>query len=1157
MRPHQPTSRSRSVAVLRVRALLQQGLGWLRGWPEELESPGRLRWRTAPAPGIDHEPRSLVVDGSVISKATRNRTRLLRQFPRALPRVVGDRELWRRDTERRLERVKRLVNRGEAAPGAAELLAEASIPSGLRRRAEPLAAEGHALEPVLARAAWVCSEGDELDRALAFLVDSTGALERLLARQPGEPGLEAARALCELAVAGHGESLPGLLRLLEDPRAYETRLARAWRSPPFVGSDPLPKPFHKRWWPRGSGDPPARELVAWLPRLLRLEDAARAQVLRLAETLVPARAIDRWTAFWDGASRRAAELGALVRTAQRDISSGTKKVLTRALKEAREELGSNPAAYSLGALLSALAEAGGRSPAERAWLAEASSRLGALPEEHEGRPLRAGLILHWAQLAALGKPRLLVEAVRRTLDLFLSGQDLGRSILPWEDVLRGAGCEPHSWASSSCLDHEFLSGQLAPARLEDLFEAIGICTSSEEVADSGEEELGHLYVLLPLVRRGGLAAEFAASLVAAEVGYMGPGNARVCLALSGGDAGGFCALAAALGEREHEADDGRRAERAASVGGWSDLLAAGVAEQHPRDVLRLFDALAGLETLRSGDGVRLLGEELARAAVAAPPDPEPGRWSRYAAELHPLLEQLEAATPRAPRIAERLLGAAFPEPEGLRAELEGLRRRLEADDVRRPEHLRARVRSIEERLARPLEVSPARMRRLEGKLRRRIAAELLAGPLRALEARCSERAAELLGAPAPLELAADPRIARLLASAMRLKKPYRDLALSLLRARQGPPPWDLREEAPNAAFLERMAARGVRLEPWLEGGEPLRVEGADGRRLELALEADPLEAMRMGEPFGTCLAPGNMNFYSAVLNAADVNKRVLYARDVRGRVQGRCLLALTAGGELLAFHPYHQDGAPSFQEQAGAFVERLAADMGIPVAVRGRVEDLRNGDWYDDGPEDLTGRFRFLDDGSELRAGLAALPAEQLLPRLVELSGQDPPRTGLLAMVVELSELDERPELILPLLPLLHGSEGLQPDGRVRAARLARRAGRPEECRRLLGPLLARRRTWSWEHRSARVAVELVALGDLTAAQAAIRRPRRELRGGWEGEWDGDRLYLAARIQEELGRRRAALRLYRLARERGPEHEIGDWLEDCRQRIVALEGSPA
>ena len=43
-------------------------------------------------------------------------------------------------------------------------------------------------------------------------------------------------------------------------------------------------------------------------------------------------------------------------------------------------------------------------------------------------------------------------------------------------------------------------------------------------------------------------------------------------------------------------------------------------------------------------------------------------------------------------------------------------------------------------------------------------------------------------------------------------------------------------------------------------------------------------------------ALGLANF-SVFSNLADVNKRVLYARDEQGRVAGRCLRALTAGGE--------------------------------------------------------------------------------------------------------------------------------------------------------------------------------------------------------------------------------------------------------------------
>jgi hypothetical protein len=66
----------------------------------------------------------------------------------------------------------------------------------------------------------------------------------------------------------------------------------------------------------------------------------------------------------------------------------------------------------------------------------------------------------------------------------------------------------------------------------------------------------------------------------------------------------------------------------------------------------------------------------------------------------------------------------------------------------------------------------------------------------------------------------------------------------------------------------------------------------------------------MGNLFGTCLSADGSNAHAAVAAAVEVNKRVLYLRDARGRVHGRRLLALTREGELLGFHSYGSGEPP-------------------------------------------------------------------------------------------------------------------------------------------------------------------------------------------------------------------------------------------------------
>src|SRR6185436_3067257 len=80
----------------------------------------------------------------------------------------------------------------------------------------------------------------------------------------------------------------------------------------------------------------------------------------------------------------------------------------------------------------------------------------------------------------------------------------------------------------------------------------------------------------------------------------------------------------------------------------------------------------------------------------------------------------------------------------------------------------------------------------------------------------------------------------------------------------------------NLAWLRSMKDR-FDIDAWMA---PRRkeIEHA-GARFVIELEEDPLEVMRMGIPFGTCLSlEDGSNAASTVLNAIEANKRVLYVR---------------------------------------------------------------------------------------------------------------------------------------------------------------------------------------------------------------------------------------------------------------------------------------
>lgn len=155
----------------------------------------------------------------------------------------------------------------------------------------------------------------------------------------------------------------------------------------------------------------------------------------------------------------------------------------------------------------------------------------------------------------------------------------------------------------------------------------------------------------------------------------------------------------------------------------------------------------------------------------------------------------------------------------------------------------------------------------------------------------------------------------------------------------------------NHAWIRAARAR-FDVGAWL--AERSREVMIDGAKHVIAVEQDPIEVLRMGVPFGTCLSlDDGCNAASTVINAADANKQVVYLRDASGDIIARKLLAVGKTDELLGYHLYiaaKSKGEP-IEAIFTAFCDDIAASTKLPLADKGEPEQIHEGFWYDDGTE--------------------------------------------------------------------------------------------------------------------------------------------------------------------------------------------------------------
>jgi hypothetical protein len=514
---------------------------------------------------------------------------------------------------------------------------------------------------------------------------------------------------------------------------------------------------------------------------------------------------------------------------------------------------------------------------------------------------------------------------------------------------------------------------------------------------------------------------------------------------------------------------------------------------------------------------------------AAPTD-----WiAAFPARLAPSLARLAAADPDAEATARRRTAVDLPDRAALVREAAALQARAPLG----PREAR-RLANLEARIAAPRPPTATRLERLAAK----IDAAALDSGINRFEAALTAAAETYLSAQLGVVdrgWTADRARRSILLALIQLAPEDRALARRLLEARRGPPPWDLRDDPTNRAFLARLIGRGVDPAPWLDDA-PRVVDGGDGQPVELAFCHDPLEVFAMGAHFSTCLAPGAANFFSVITNAADVNKRVLYARR-DGKVVGRCLLALTDAGEVLTFQPYAHDPKLEFEALVRRFAVDLASSMGTRVASTGRVRTLLGRDWYDDGVRDLVGRYGPLETPDFMQA-LQTVPLAGAVALIVKTLGHDLD-DATLPLVLAVPGIADRPELIVPLAPFLLARPTLPDHTLSLAANLATIVGQPDLADRLLlGPASRadlRYATWYWGQVLARLRPSF--------ALARLRQTRPRGVRGWNDEF-GARLAVAGLAMEHLHRPRQAAAMYRGAIEDDAslKNEIGE-------RLAALE----
>ncbi|MBA2540644.1 MAG: hypothetical protein H0V17_13485, partial [Deltaproteobacteria bacterium] len=803
MRTSEPKDRKRSGAGDRRRAggyLVQ--LSWLEGFPD---AGG---WRA-----IEGD-RLITLEGGAVAKARRIARTVMREHPQALPKLVGDVERWWAIVDAKLRWCS------AAIAGTAEALDVLPLlPVRLTQAVRELAGTTAGEAARVAAIAWV-AEPDVLDEIVGWLAAHRQAL-RVVEEPVGElPPWRVMLALARLAVIGASgkpravreRGVDALLALcavdapdpfpaLDVTRNVESRLRRQ-------NATEAPVPNRSR--PR---------VVPWIVSVATCDDDARQRILagaseaQIAEALLPWEAWERQHA---GLMARANELAAVEFDAK-DKAVHDVRVIQK-LEKARAQA---PVPVSVADALDELRMLGHPALAPRT--GSIVRLLAALPAAL-GPAARARMLVHAVRIAATSEVHEHVEWVWDALAEALDDSAPLELLAPWKRALTTEG---------RMYVEQDLAEDLKRADVQRLVRVLIDLAWRGQVA---REDPGRARAWLAAGSTDEiLVADLVAALRDVE-GYLLVEVARGALAIAERTVADVVAIAKPLLEltKSSRHYSVRQLsvlfEHAANTGGGWIMRAA-------------LEAKQGEALTTIADTMKLLPKSkwppLTRETKAS--------WiERYPVALAPALRRLASVDPDAERSAAKRLATDLPEPEALEREIAALRTRLGNAGAAK------RLANLEARLAKPTLPSPARLTKLAAKLERaareiglqRFTSEITRG--------ASARVMKAFGMTQLPEWAMAPKTIALLFALLDLEDADREIAGRLVRARSGPPPWDLRDEQPNREFLAQMRQANVDPVPWLDD-TPRTITPRDGEPFTLAMTSDPIEVFAMGAHFETCL----------------------------------------------------------------------------------------------------------------------------------------------------------------------------------------------------------------------------------------------------------------------------------------------------------------
>ncbi|MCB9652886.1 MAG: hypothetical protein H6729_01990 [Deltaproteobacteria bacterium] len=1001
---------------------IRRDLGWLEGYPNGPRSGSSLTWAYG---GLGAALSTVILDRHLLSRSTRTLNMLLREFPEALPRLVGDVEEWA-ESRRALIRALKPVVHGTKTLSDVRMSAHSThrmsstLPIDLRR-AEALVAKHGALLEACAAFQWAYWARPEcLGPAFSWLERHAACVSHLQ-KYLADDHVAVCIRLFQMELELGARRVQPLVDFFRQRGIWEVPLEISVELPNHVEKLLSTEPSDIKCVeiPDATLGP---RIARWCLWLAAQDQTVRRSGVDTFVLLAGRPAIEDWQAWWATFTKEIEADARIQKPTRRKDPNRQLRIAAR--DRAKKRLASLPPALparELERLLRTLPE----QPNHKI-LGLLRSQAEIWPETLFGANTRLALARHWFRLwrdreeKETKKP--LFALIRSFTAYAKDVRYTEERLTPWRSIwtsLQKSEGSPHGMIDDDVMwvlkdpkkldifwRHLRVLAQVGQPHNTCVTEAPG--TSIRAATKNAELLVGVCAAFSDEEVQFAYKALVASPAIKDYVPHRALRSAAAFMPVPAAQLVEFVTrFKDAHGQYDGADTAFRKMASIFRAAGASDAFLDGLKRGGVESFLRTAMKVRFIESQRSSIPA-IKFQDISET---------PGWLGRYPPAIQTAIRYLLRCDIDARQTAQRILKKDFPDRAQLEEEIARLEKKATNAGKKDDERCQRRLENLKARIHEDAIVSDSRAERLRRQICQAAHAKLFSSWLFALDEEVSSSVARWIEVDGRTDWMADDRLIRAITPVFDLAPHVQALARRILAARAEDHPWALRGAAANQRFLEKMKRAGLDLSPWLDGFRH-EAETKDAVRLTVTFEDDPLEICLMGHYFNTCLSPGAANYFSVFANIADVNKRVVYARDRKGRVHGRVLLGLTDEGGILVFHPYAHSEHTGFPTICKRFVETLATRMRTIVVPSGRLSTLVAKDWYDDGPCDLASRHTALEDGSPFRTELETVLPEDFFELARVALAPLPLNELTLPLLVALPEVVRRGELVLELLPI-------------------------------------------------------------------------------------------------------------------------------------------